>query len=694
MSNQKKTTKLTRPPVARRRNIGIIAHIDAGKTTLTERILFYTGKEHRLGEVDNGTATMDWMADEQERGITITSAATTTNWKDHEITIIDTPGHVDFTAEVERSLRVLDGAVVAFSGVEGVEAQSETVWHQADHYGVPRIAFINKMDRMGADFEGTVAQIRSRLASNPVVVTLPVGAEATFRAIIDLIKMKMVLFDEDTQGAEYRFEDIPAAELEHAEMAREEMIEHLCDIDDDLAEKFLAGETSCEDISTALRRATISGQAVPLLCGSALKNKGVQLLLDAVCRYLPAPTDRPPVRGIHPKTEKELERHCDPAEPLAALAFKITADQHGDLTYVRVYSGKMATGARVWNPLKKQRQTATRFWLMHSDERIRIDEAEAGDIVAVVGLRETTTGDTLCEQARQIVLESIRFPDTVISMAVEPKTLADRDLLGQTLARMAREDPTFRWKMDEETGQMIVSGMGELHLEVIKSRMQREYGLDARFGEPKVAYKETMVEPVKVEARFIRQTGGRGQFAVVEVEFEPADEVAEVEFADNVRAGHVPAEYVPAVKEGIISAAQAGGNAGYPVVQVRATLVDGKHHPVDSSEIAFSAAGSMAFRLAMQKTKTALLEPIMRLEVRVPEEYLGDVINDLGARKAGIDEMDTKGNLRVIHSLAPLRNMFGYASRLRSLTQGRGTYTMEPSQYAPAPQEVLESVFF
>lgn len=692
VSNADSTIK--RPPVENRRNIGIIAHIDAGKTTVTERILFYTGKEHRMGEVDEGTATMDWMVDEQERGITISSAATTTNWRDCEITIIDTPGHVDFTAEVERSLRVLDGAVVVFSGVEGVEAQSETVWHQADKYHVPRIAFINKLDRMGADFEGTLKQIRERLAVVPVPITIPVGIEATFEAVIDLVEMKLARFDAESLGALVRLEEIPAEHRERAEAGRVAMIEAVCDYDDELMESYLASEMTPDDFRAALRRVTVANLVVPVLCGSALKNKGVQLLLDAICMYLPAPTDRPPVEGVHPKKGEVVERACDPREPLAALAFKITTDQHGDLTYVRIYSGTLVTGSRVWNPEKRQRESITRLWLMHSDERIRIETAEAGDIVAVVGLKNTTTGDTLCDQSQHVLLENISFSDTVISMAVEPRTLADRDLLSETLGKMSREDPTFRWKTDEETGQMIVSGMGELHLEIIKSRMRREYGLEARFGEPRVAYKETITAPATVEARFIRQTGGRGQFAVVEMTFEPAPDVPTVEFESRIRGGRIDADYIPAVEEGVVNAAQAGGRTGYPVVQIKAILIDGKDHPVDSSELAFAAAGAMAFRQAVEKAQSVLLEPVMRLEVCAPENYLGDVINDLTARKAEISEMEARGKLRVIHSFVPLRNMFGYASRLRSLTQGRGTYTMEPARYAPAPQEVLESVFF
>ena len=489
-------------------------------------------------------------------------------------------------------------------------------------------------------------------------------------------------------------EAIPEDDLDAAEVAREESIEAVCDVDDELMEKYLSGHVSSSDIASALRRATLASAAVPVMCGSALKNTGIQPLMDAVCEYLPAPVDRPPVTGVHPKTGKNEQRHCDRSEPLAAIAFKITADQHGDLTYVRVYSGKMSTGARLWNSVKRQRTSVTRLWLMHADERIRIEAAEAGDIVAAVGLKNTTTGDTLCEQAHQIVLENISFPDTVLSMAVEPRTLADRDLLAETLARMSREDPTFRRRMDEDTGQMIVSGMGELHLEVIKNRMQREYGVEARFGEPKVAYKETILAPVTVEGKFVRQTGGHGQYGVVKVRFEPAPEVAGVEFESKITGGAVPVEYIPAVERGLVDAAQAGGVAGYPVVQMRAILLDGKYHATDSSVIAFSAAAGMAFRAALDEAQSVLLEPVMKLEVRTPETYLGDVINDLMSRKAEITEMDTKGRLRVIDALAPLRNMFGYASRLRSITQGRGTYSMEPAKYAPAPQEVLENMLF
>jgi elongation factor G len=684
----------SRPPVERRRNIGIIAHIDAGKTTVTERILFYTGKEHRMGEVHEGTAKMDWMPEEQQRGITITSAATTTRWGDCEITIIDTPGHVDFTAEVERSLRVLDGAVVVFDGVEGVEAQSETVWHQADRYGVPRVAFINKMDRVGADFHGSVAQVRERLAAHPVVVALPLGVDSGLKGVIDLMAMKAVVFDEESQGVEYALEDIPDEMSKAAAAAREEMVERICDADERTMEKYLAGGYTTADLKAGLRRATIANKAVPVLCGAAFKNKGVQTLLDAVCDYLPAPTDVPPVTGVHPKTGNPVERHCDPDEPFAGLAFKIAADPHGDLTYVRVYSGRVKTGQRMWNPERQQRETATRLWHMHAEERIRIEAAEAGDIVAIVGLKYTVTGDTLCDQTHQVTLERIRFPETVLSMAVEPKTTADRDQLGETLAKMSREDPTFRWKVDDETGQMIVSGMGELHLDIIKSRMLREYNVAANFGEPRVAYKETIRSAVKVEGRLIRQTGGHGQYAVVEIEFEPAGDTLAVEFVNKIRGAAIPTEYISSVEEGVIEAARAGGITGYPVINIRATLVDGKWHPVDSSDLAFSAAGGLALRAALERAGTVLLEPIMRLEVRVPEDYLGDTINELSSRKAEISELETKGKLRVVHCFAPLRNMFGYASRLRSVTQGRGTYAMEPARYSAAPQGVVDSVLF
>ena len=683
-----------RPPVGRRRNIGIIAHIDAGKTTVTERILFYTGKEHRMGEVNEGTAKMDWMPEEQQRGITITSAATTARWGAFEITIIDTPGHVDFTAEVERSLRVLDGAVVVFCGVEGVEAQSETVWHQADRYGVPRIAFVNKMDRVGADLAASVRQIRDRLNANPVVVALPLGAEASLAGVVDLMRMKAVVFDDESQGVEYRLEDIPRDLDSRARAAREEMLERICDSDEATMEKYLGGACSEEDLKAGLRRATIANRAVPVLCGAAFRNKGVQLLLDAICDYLPAPAEVPPVKGVHPRTGKPVERRASPDEPFSALAFKVASDQHGDLTYVRIYSGRLRTGQRMWNPERQQRETAVRLWHMHAEERLKIEAAEAGDIVAVVGLKYTVTGDTLCDQAHPVVLERIRFPETVLSMAVEPKTVADRDQLSETLAKMSREDPTFRWRVDDETGQMIVSGMGELHLEIVKSRMLRQYNVEAAFGEPRVAYKETIRAPVTVEGQLIRQTGGHGQYAVVEVRFEPVPGALGVEFVNRIRGGAIPVEYIPSVEEGIIDAAAAGGLTGYPVIGIRASLLDGKWHPVDSSELAFSAAGGVALREALEKAGTALLEPIMKLEVRVPEDYLGDTINDLSARKAEISELETKGRIRVVHCLAPLRNMFGYASRLRSVTQGRGNYSMEPSHYAPAPQEVVDSVLF
>ena len=678
----------------RTRNIGIMAHIDAGKTTTTERILYYTGITYKIGEVHEGTATMDWMVQEQERGITITSAATTCAWRDHRINIIDTPGHVDFTIEVERSLRVLDSAVAVFCSVGGVEPQSETVWRQADKYRVPRIAFINKMDRVGADFFRGVRMIRERLRANAVPIQLPIGKEETFRGVIDLVAMKAVLWDEDTLGARYRTEEIPQEYLAAAEQYREELLEAVADSDERLLEKYLEGQWISEgEIRQAIRKATLDIKIVPVLCGAAFKNKGVQPLLDAVVDYLPAPTDIHPVQGINPNTHAIATRAADDKAPFSALAFKIMTDPFvGTLTFMRVYSGTMESGSYVYNSTKGKKERIGRLLKMHANKREDIKEVYAGDIVAAVGLRDSTTGDTLCDESHPIVLEAIEFPAPVISIAIEPKTKADQDKLGISLQKLATEDPSFHVATDRETGQTIISGMGELHLEIIVDRLLREFKVDANVGKPQVAYKETIRRAIEREGKFVRQTGGRGQYGHVELRVEPLPPGKGFEFVDATKGGVIPREYIPAVERGVRNAMEAGTVAGYPMVDIKATLIDGSYHEVDSSEIAFKIAASMAFKEATSKASPVILEPIMAVEVVVPEDFMGEVIGDLNSRRGKIQGMQARAGAHVIAAQVPLSEMFGYATDLRSMTQGRATFTMQFSHYEPVPQPISEEI--
>ncbi len=676
------------------RNIGIMAHIDAGKTTTTERILYYTGVSHKIGEVHDGTATMDWMAQEQERGITITSAATTCTWDDHRINIIDTPGHVDFTIEVERSLRVLDGAVAVFCSVGGVEPQSETVWRQADKYSVPRIAFINKMDRVGADFFRGVGMIKDRLKANPLPIQLPVGVEDTFRGIVDLVEMKAIIWDEEALGAKYHEEQIPADMLEISEEYREKLIEEVSSHDDVLMEKYLAGEKlTVEEIKAAIRKATIDIKICPVICGSAFKNKGVQNLLDSVVDYLPSPLDVPAIKGIDADTEMEVERRASDAEPFSALAFKIMTDPFvGQLCFFRVYSGTLNSGSYIYNSTKGKKERIGRILKMHANKREEIKEVYAGDIAAAVGLKYTTTGDTLCPEDSPVILESIDFPEPVIHIAIEPKTKADQDKLGASLAKLASEDPSFRIKTDEETGQTIISGMGELHLEIIVDRLMREFKVEANVGKPQVAYRETISKKVKVEGKFVRQSGGRGQYGHVWLQVEPQEPGKGYEFVDAIKGGVVPREYIPAVDKGIQEATECGVMAGFPVVDVKVTLIDGSYHEVDSSEMAFKIAGSMGFKEGCQKASPVLLEPIMSVEVVVPEDYMGEVIGDLNSRRGRIMGMESRAGAQVVAAMVPLAQMFGYATDVRSATQGRATYTMTFDHYEQVPKSVSEEI--
>jgi len=681
-------------PLERTRNIGIMAHIDAGKTTTTERILYYTGVSYKIGEVHEGTATMDWMVQEQERGITITSAATTCFWRDHRVNIIDTPGHVDFTIEVERSLRVLDGAVAVFCSVGGVEPQSETVWRQADKYGVPRIAFINKMDRVGADFFRGVHMIRERLRANAVPIQLAIGAEESFRGIVDLITMKAILWDDDSLGARYRTEEIPEELKATAEQYREELLEAVSDVDDGIMQKYLDGsEISESELRAAIRKATLLIKIIPVLCGAAFKNKGVQPLLDAVVDFLPSPTDVKAVTGINPDTEQPEERPADDKVPFSALAFKIMTDPFvGSLTFLRVYSGVVESGSYVYNSTKGKKERIGRLLKMHANKREEIKEVYAGDIAAAVGLRDTTTGDTLCDERRPVVLESIEFPAPVISIAIEPKTKADQEKLGVSLQKLATEDPSFRVATDRETGQTIISGMGELHLEIIVDRLLREFKVDANVGKPQVAYRETIRRAVEQESKFVRQTGGRGQYGHVILKIEPLPAGKGFEFVDGTKGGVVPREYIPAVERGVKGALERGILAGYPVVDVKVALIDGSYHEVDSSEIAFNIAGSMAFQEGAKKASPVILEPIMAVEVVVPEDFMGDVIGDLSGRRGKIQGMDARGGAQVITAQVPLAEMFGYATDLRSMTQGRATYTMQFAHYEPVPQPISEEI--
>jgi len=674
-------------PIERVRNIGIMAHIDAGKTTTTERVLYYTGINYKIGEVHDGTATMDWMVQEQERGITITSAATTCFWRDHRINIIDTPGHVDFTIEVERSLRILDGAVAVFCAVGGVEPQSETVWRQADKYNVPRVAFINKMDRVGADFERVVGEIRERLKATPLLLQLPIGAEEKFRGVIDLIEERALVWDSDTLGADFTVGPIPAELREQAAGYREKMIETLADHDERLMEMFLEGKhPEPALIKQTIRAAALKLKLVPVLLGSAFRNKGVQPMLDAVVDYLPSPADVPPVVGkVGDKTEERWPR--DDA-PFSALAFKIMTDPYsGTLTFIRVYSGKLESGASVLNSTRSKRERIGRLVKMHANKREEISEVMAGDICAV-GLRDTSTGDTLCDPAHPIVLESIEFPKPVIQIAIEPKTKADQDRLGESLNKLAREDPSFRVTSDKETGQTLISGMGELHLEIIVDRLLREFKVDANVGKPQVAYRETIRKPAEAEGRFVRQSGGHGQFGVAEIRIEPLGKGSGFEFVDGTKGGSIPRQFIPAVEDGIVEAMETGVLAGYPMVDIKATLLDGKSHDVDSSEMAFKIAGSMAFREAAENADAVLLEPVMDVEVVTPQEFMGEVIGDLNSRRGRILDMENRAGAQVIEARVPLATMFGYSTRLRSITQGRATYTMQFAVYEPVPHAI------
>jgi elongation factor G len=683
-------------PLEKTRNIGIIAHIDAGKTTTTERILFYTNKIHKVGEVHEGAATMDWMEQERERGITITSAATTSFWNDHRINIIDTPGHVDFTVEVERSLRVLDGGVVVLDAVAGVEPQSETVWRQADKYNVPRFVFVNKMDRIGADFERCVEMIEDRLGAHAVVIQLPIGTQSDFAGIVDLIEMNAIIYTDDL-GTQLTEAEIPVEMQSAADQAREQLFEQLSQVDEGFLHTYYAhldgAEITPEEIRAAIRRATIANDMVAVLCGSSLRNKGVQPMLDAIVDYLPSPLDVPPVTGINPKTDETEERQPEDSDPFSALAFKIVSDPYvGRLAYCRIYSGHMASGSYILNSTKDNRERVGRLLRMHANHREDITDASAGDIVAVVGLKNTFTGDTLCDQNHPIILESITFPEPVISVAVEPKTKADTDKMSEALVRLSEEDPTFRLRLDPDTAQTIISGMGELHLEIIVDRMLREFKVQANVGRPQVAYKETITRPAKAEGRFVRQTGGRGQYGDVWIELEPLEPGAGFEFVNKIVGGVVPREYIPAVQHGITEALDSGVLAGYPVIDLRATLYDGSYHEVDSSEMAFKIAGSMAFKAAAEKAGPTLLEPYMRVEVTTPESFVGDVIGDLNSRRGRVDHMEPRGNVHVVRAFVPLAEMFGYATTVRSMSQGRASYSMEPSHYEPVPSSIAEEI--
>ena len=681
-------------PLDRYRNIGIMAHIDAGKTTTTERVLYYTGRSYKIGEVHDGNATMDWMEQEQERGITITSAATTCEWNDHRINIIDTPGHVDFTIEVERSLRVLDGAVAVFDSVAGVEPQSETVWRQADKYNVPRICFVNKMDRIGANFDRCVEMIDDRLGATPLVLQLPIGSEADFVGIVDLIKYKAVIWKDETLGAEFETTEIPADLQDKAAKAREALIELAIEQDDTVMEAYLEGnEPSEEVLINCIRKGTIALDFVPVLCGSAFKNKGVQPLLDRVVDFLPGPTDVSAIRGIEVGTEKEIERNNSDDEPFSALAFKIMTDPYvGSLTFARVYSGVIETGTYVLNSVKDNKERVGRMLMMHANDREDIKEARAGDIIALAGLKGTTTGDTLCNPDSPVILERMEFPDPVIEIAVEPKTKGDQEKMGQALSRLASEDPSFQVASDLESGQTIIKGMGELHLEILVDRMKREFSVEANIGQPQVAYRETITAPSDVDYIHKKQTGGAGQFARLKVKFEPLPPGSGFEFVNTVVGGNIPKEFIPGVEKGFKSSMESGPISGFPVTDLKAELYDGDSHDVDSSVMAFEIASRAAFREGVMKSKPVLLEPIMRVEVVTPEEYMGDIIGDLNSRRGNVSSMDERGNARVVSAMVPLANMFGYVSTLRSQSQGRAQFTMHFDHYAELPQAVSEEV--
>ncbi|MDP2942363.1 MAG: elongation factor G [Candidatus Omnitrophota bacterium] len=675
------------------RNIGIIAHIDAGKTTTTERVLFYTGRVHKIGSVDEGTATMDWMVQEQERGITITSASTTCFWRDMRINVIDTPGHVDFTIEVERSLKVLDGAVVIFCAVGGVEPQSETVWRQADRYKVPRVAYINNMDRTGADFFGTVKQIVERLGAVPVPIQIPYGTEDSYKGVIDLIEMKAVKY-EDEKGIEFGIQDIPSDLVSMAKEYRAHMIEKLAEVDDAIMEKFVHGQgVSNEEIRVALRKGTIMNAIVPVVCGTSFRNKGVQPLLDAVCDYLPSPLDVPPMKGLNPETGQHEERKASDEGHFCALAFKIVSDPYvGKLTYFRVYSGFLESGSYIYNSNKEVKERVGKILRMHANKQEVVEKVYSGDIAAAVGLKDTKTGDTICDEDHPITLESMHFPEPVVSLAIEPNTKADQDKLGMVLNKFQEEDPSFRVNYNNETGQTIISGMGELHLEIIVDRMLREFKVEANVGKPEVAYKETIRKPSHSVGKFIHQSGGRGQYGHVVLDMEPGEPNSGITFINKIVGGSIPKEYIPAVKNGVNMASKNGALAGYPVIDVKVTLVDGSYHEVDSSEMAFKTAASMGFVAGLKLGSPVLLEPIMEIEVTIPEEFLGQVIGDINSRRAKIESIKQRANAKVLAGTVPLAEMFGYASALRSLTQGRGTYTMEPSCYSEVPKQIAEKI--
>jgi len=682
-------------PLERYRNIGVIAHIDAGKTTTTERILFYTGKTYRLGSVDDGTTVTDWMEQERERGITIVSAAVSAEWKGYQVNIIDTPGHIDFTAEVQRSLRVLDGGVVIFDAVQGVEPQSETVWRQADRYGVPRICFVNKMDRVGASYERTIENIRERLGANPIEMQIPLGFEATFHGVIDILEQKAVLWEDDL-GKDPKHVDIPEEYKEQAEIARAHLIERIAELDDELTVKYLEGnEIGLEELKSALRRAVIAGTATPVFCGSSLRNKGVQILLDAVIDYLPSPADIPPVKGTNPDNEEEIiELPADDTAPMSALVFKIVTDPYvGRLAYFRVYSGVVNQGSMVQNSTKGKRERIGRLIRMYADRREDITEVRAGDIGAVLGFKETFTGDTLCDN-KKVVLENITFPEPVISIAIEPKSTADQDKMGEALRKLSEEDPTFRVRSDENTGQTIISGMGELHLDVLVDRMLREFKVQANIGRPRVAYRESITRPVKeVNYKYAKQTGGRGQYGHVVISLEPGERGSGVLFENKIVGGAIPKEYIPAVQKGVMEAADSGVLAGYPVVDMKVILFDGSFHEVDSNEMAFKLAGSMAFKEGVQKGGPVLLEPMMKVEIVVPEDYLGDIIGQVNSRRGNVLGMEIRpGNAQAVRAMVPLAEMFGYATELRSATQGRGNFTMEFDHYQPVSESVMQEM--
>ncbi len=688
---------LRKYPLEKVRNIGIMAHIDAGKTTTTERMLFYTGRTYRIGEVDEGSAEMDWMDQEKERGITITSAATHCEWKGYRINLLDTPGHVDFTVEVERSIRVLDGAIALFCAVGGVEPQSETVWRQANRYGVPRIAFVNKMDRIGADFFGTISMMRERLQTVPLPIQLPIGNEDQFQGVVDLIEMQAYVWPlngGDESGSMFEVTSIPDDLASMAHEQRNKLLETIAEYDEQIMEQYLTGdEIPAEVLHQKVRALTLRVAVTPVLCGSAFRNRGVQPLLDAITRYLPSPLDVPPIEGKHPETQEVQVRHPDDNGPFSALAFKVASDTHvGKLTYFRVYSGTIAAGSYVYNATKEKNERLARILLMHANDRERISHVQTGDIAAAVGLKDTATGDTLCDIDHAILLESMSFPEPVISVAIEPKTKADQDKLAISLAKLADEDPTFRVKVDEDTTQTIISGMGELHLEVLVERLRREFRVSANVGRPQVAYRETLQKSLEVEGRFIKQTGGRGQYGHVRLRIEPMEPGFGFEFQNAVVGGAIPREYIPSIEKGVIEAMSSGVLAGYPMVDIKVTVFDGSHHPVDSSDIAFQAAAAIAFRDGARKCNPRLLEPIMAIEILTPSTYMGDVIGNLQQRRAKIEEVKIRGELQIIKATAPLAEMFGYATQLRSVTQGRATHTMQFSHYAQVPEAIAEKI--